>query len=200
MGSRKNYKASVEVGLEVSIRFFLCVLLCLPHSFHPPCALSSCAIFGHSCTCVVVSNGVSVVFRNKRRSSKKLSQHQWTDGTYCFTQNRKQDHCPLVHHSQKVRTSWSFNWQGVSFSCSCASQKGWLLSCESHLFRADSGTLDLALSPRTWSLSPLNNCSQETLNLVPLYLEDKTVRCILQHIYCHPLEAHTIHYNWQCIA
>lgn len=29
-----------------------------------------------------------------------------------------------------------------------------------------------ALRPRTWSLSPLNTCSQETSNLVPLYLEE----------------------------
>lgn len=95
MGSRKNYKASVEVGSEV---FHCFVLLCLPLSFHPQCGLSSCAIFGHSYTCEVVGKGVFLLSFSQQTMLLKKSSYN-TSGPMAHNVSHKRGSRIIVHGS-----------------------------------------------------------------------------------------------------
>lgn len=156
MGSRKNYKASVEVGSEVSIRFFfpVCVFLCLPHSSHPPCGLRSCAIFGHNCTCVVVSNGVSVVFLQQTTLLfKKKTSSRDTSGPMARIVSHKTGSGIIVHWSTTLR-KWEPPGPLIDrewvFHAHAQVRRVDSVHVKAVLFKADGGRLDLCFKSSNW--------------------------------------------------
>lgn len=160
----------LKLGQKCSIR---CFCVTASTSFFPPSMWIEllCHLWSQLHLC-----GVFAVITNdapqKQNKTKKSSQT--TSGPmarYCFTQNRKQNHCPLVHHSQSENPPVLW-WPGGSFSCSCVSQKGWLLSCEHLGFcEAESCTLDFCLKSEHWNSSALwMLVPRKISNLVPVNL------------------------------
>lgn len=173
MGSRKNYKASVEVGWSVPLEFFLCVICVyfILSTNHVDWALVPSLVTVAPVWLSVI--GVFVVSHNKTMLLK--SSHD-SSGPMARSVSHKTGSRIIVHGSTvgKWEPPGSFDWQGVSFSCSCVSQKGRLLSRENHLFEAESCRLDPCLKSSHWN-SPVffcNTYSQETSNTVPVHLAE----------------------------
>lgn len=126
----KTYKASVEVGSElfhkISCFFCVCVFQCFFLFFLLTplmCIELLCHLWSHLRQC-----GVFAVLTNKECSSESSRA---LGGPMAHTVSHKAGSRITVCWSTKVK-EWgplgSFDWPGVSFSCSCVNQKGRLLS------------------------------------------------------------------------
>lgn len=153
------------------------MLLCLLHSFHPTCGLSSlCHLWSQFAPVWSPVKGVffSFVFSQQTTLLKHSSHktHQWTDGTCRFTQNRKQNHCPQVHRSQKVRNPpGPFDLTGGEFFMLMRTSEGFD-SCHVKTVCLKQIVADWTLLPEVLTqelCSPLNSYPQETSSL---FLQD----------------------------
>lgn len=120
MGSRKNYKASVEVGSEV---FRFCVIvststLRVDRALVPSLVTVAPVWFSVRGVCFFY------FLHSKRCSVKKPSQRQWTDGMYCFTQKQEAESLSMGPPPQSESENPHLPLgplidRRVSLSCSC---------------------------------------------------------------------------------
>lgn len=124
MGSRKNYKASVEVGWSVPLDFFLCVFVStsyfLTHRVDRALVPSLVTV----APVWLSVTGVFVCSHSKRRSSKALTTPVDRWHVLFHTKTGSEKSLSTGPQSESENLPGSFDWQGVSFSCSCVKSEG----------------------------------------------------------------------------
>lgn len=144
---KQTIRRVLKLDQKCSIWFLCyCVYFILPDQ---RVVLSSCAIFGHSFALVWLLSW-SLFISPSNSPQKALS------GLMAKVVSHESGSRIIVHRSTTVRqwkTSRPLVWQEVSFSCSCVSQKGRLLSRQYHYFEADV-SWTIAWSPHTGALQP----------------------------------------------
>lgn len=125
MGSRKNYKASVEVVSEV---FCFCVIvssstLCVDRALVPSLVTVAPVWLSVRGVCFVLSSQQTMLLL------KKLSQHWRTDGMCCFTQKQEAEPLSMGPPPQSESETpppplGPLIDRRVSLSCSCIWSEG----------------------------------------------------------------------------